>query len=520
MPRKLLLGVGVVIIVLTAGVFLLVRFVFTEDTVRAALAQQLSNALGEPVTVGGISAGIYPRVTVNLKEVTIGEPVSIRVGTLHVGANLGALFSRRIEHARLELADARVQMPLPAFAFAGTTTSAPEAKPPVELVSIDAIALRNVELVSGGRTIVGDVELLPVGKGVTIKRVRLRTDNNATIDVTGQISDLTGPVGDVAVKAGTLNFDQLLAFVNDFAAGSGMKTTSGGQPAATRRTAPSDEHHAGATMNIALSIAADRATIGSLSLEKLTGKARIANDTMRIDPIGFGVFGGRYDGSLVFRLSDVPAFVLNASLAGVDVGRATAFAGQPDTISGTLSGRLNVNGRGLAAASVLQSARGSARIEVVHGVVKRLGLVRSIVVATSGRADTGGGAASGNDEPFTRLGATLTIAGGAANTTDLRFESPDLLLGATGTLRLDGSSINLAGRAQLSDELSQHAGRDLVRYTQEGGRVTLPLTITGSAEAPHVRIDVADVAKRAVVNRAAEEAQKALKKGLGGLFKR
>jgi len=35
-----------------------------------------------------------------------------------------------------------------------------------------------------------------------------------------------------------------------------------------------------------------------------------------------------------------------------------------------------------------------------------------------------------------------------------------------------------------------------------------------------VRIDVADAAKRALVTRAAEEAQKALKKGLGRLFKR
>ena len=40
------------------------------------------------------------------------------------------------------------------------------------------------------------------------------------------------------------------------------------------------------------------------------------------------------------------------------------------------------------------------------------------------------------------------------------------------------------------------------------------------AHAPQVRIDVASMAKRAVTNRANEEAQKALKKGLGGLFKR
>jgi hypothetical protein len=56
----------------------------------------------------------------------------------------------------------------------------------------------------------------------------------------------------------------------------------------------------------------------------------------------------------------------------------------------------------------------------------------------------------------------------------------------------------------------------LVRYTQEQGRVTLPATIGGSAENLRVRIDAADLAKRALVNRAGEE----VTKGLGKLFRR
>jgi hypothetical protein len=114
----------------------------------------------------------------------------------------------------------------------------------------------------------------------------------------------------------------------------------------------------------------------------------------------------------------------------------------------------------------------------------------------------------------------LAVANGSATTQDLRFESPDLLLAATGGLRLDGSAINLAGQVQLSEELTRQAGRDLVRYTQEQGRVTLPATITGSADNPQVRIDMAKVATRAITNKATEEAEKAINKSLGGLFKR
>ena len=154
-------------------------------------------------------------------------------------------------------------------------------------------------------------------------------------------------------------------------------------------------------------------------------------------------------------------------------------------------------------------------MDITNGVVKRLGLVRSVLIATSGRS--GAPAPSGNvasDEPFARLGATLAIANGVANTSDLRFESNDLLWTAAGVVHLDGRAMALSGQVQLSDKLSQQAGRDLVRYTQQQGRVTLPVTVTGSSENPQVRVDVTSLARQAITNRATEE----IKKGLGRLF--
>ena len=518
MLKKVLLAALVVILVLSLGLFLWARAVFTHDAVRTALAEQLSKALGQPVSVATIAAAIYPRVTVNLGHVTIGEPPRIQVRMLHVGADFGALLSRRIEHARLELSGAHVELPLPAFAIGSGSTAGSSSTPPVEIVSIDEVVLRGVEIVSGGRTLTGDVEVVPEGKGVTLQRVALVADK-AKIDVTGRITDLSGPVGDVAIKAGALNFDQLLAFANDFATGTGMRTSTA-RPAPPSATNPNARPAGGPPMDIAVSLEADRATMGMLTLDKLAGQARITADTMSLAPIGFGVFGGRYDGSLVFRLGAVPDFRLNATLAGVDMAAAAAFAGSPGTIAGRLSGKLNLTGRGMNASSVMNATRGTARVDLVDGVVKNLGLIRSVIVATSGRADAAGAGGATRDEPFTKLGATWNLAGGSASTDDLRFESKDLILTASGTVRPDGRGINLKGQVQLSDELSKQAGRDLIRYTQQEGRVTLPATITGSADAPQVRIDIADAAKRALTNRANEEAQKALKEGLGRLFKR
>jgi uncharacterized protein involved in outer membrane biogenesis len=512
--RKILIGVAVAVVLGAGGLFFWARSVLTQDTVRSALAAQLSTALGQPVVVGSIGATIFPRVAVNLGEVKIGEPARIHVRTLQVGTDIRALLSRRIEHATVRLDGARIELPLPPFDLTSTdsTEASPEAgSAPVQIVSIDEILLRDITIVSGGRTLGGEVDAELNGDTVTLRRIRLVADD-ANIEATGRITDLSGPVGELAIKAAMLNLDRLLAFAADF---------SGGMTPVQQAAKKTDPGAAGASgMQIAIAMEAERATSGGLTLEKLSGRALVTDKGVTIEPIGFGLFGGRYDGTLALTTGrDVPVFRWNAKLSSIDVASATKFAGSPDTMTGRLSGRIDVTGRGADAAAAIRTARGTARVDITDGVVRNLGLVRTVVLATSMRGDAGHASGGSKDEPFSRLGATLAIANGAATTRDLRFESDNLILGAAGTVQLDGSALDLAGQLQLSDQLSQQAGRDLIRYAGEGGRVTLPATITGSAQAPKVRLDTADIAKRAIRNRLGEEAQSAIKKRLGGILR-
>jgi uncharacterized protein involved in outer membrane biogenesis len=263
------------------------------------------------------------------------------------------------------------------------------------------------------------------------------------------------------------------------------------------------------------------ATLGKLAIGALKGQARVAPDRVTLDPLAFELFGGRYAGSVALTLGDgAPAFRWQATLSDIDVAAATAFAGRPDTISGRLAGTIDLAGRGADAGAALTSARGTVRLAVADGIVRQLGLLRAIVLATSMREGAGARAReASSDEPFSELAATLAVAGGTARTEDLRFEATDMSLAAAGSLRLDGTNVNLAGRVQLSEALSAEAGRDLLRYTAEQGRVTLPVAITGPVDGLSVRIDVADAAKRAIRNRAVEEAEKAIKERLGGFVR-
>ena len=497
-----------------------------------ALASRIGTALGQPVRIGGIGVAIVPRLSVNLKDVTIGDAGRVSVQSLGVATDLRALLSRRIEHATLRLSGAHVTLPLPPMADASTQAGAPapptgisthadaSASPagvagassasPVDLVSVDEILLNDVEITSGGRSLRGDVDLGVNGQSVTIRRITLRADTT-TVTITGMLTDLAGPSGDLTVKAGDVNVLDLVSFLTAFSSNAGLAST----PTSSAPHAPPPTAARGS--NLTMSIDADRATIGALTLDALSGHARLAADTFTIDPIRFGVFGGTYDGSLALSLGETPAFQLSATLSHIDVGSAMAFTGHSGVVTGTLAGRVSVSGRGLTADDVIASAHGTVRADITNGTVAGLGLLRPLVLATSMRAGTAAApGGTGAAEPFTRLGTTLTIANGAASTTDLRFESPDLLLAASGSVRLDGASIAFAGPLQLSDQLSKQAGRDLVRYTQQDGRVTVPVTVTGSADHLDVGLKTGELARRAVTHAVTGEAAKALSHlGLG-----
>jgi len=511
MLKKIVIASVALGLVAGLGLFFWANAILGSEAVRSAVATQLTKVLGQPVQVGGIGASILPRVTMTLENVTVGDPARIALRNVHVGAGIRALLSKRIEHAVVRVNGARIELPLPPLMSAGTRSEPTgPAGPSIQIVSIDEIKLTDVDMVSGARTLHGEVDIAPAPVGVEVRRIAL-TAGDTSIDISGTIADLTGPVGELAVKARGLDVPALVAFLSDFSSGAGRPNSS----APRANVAPSATS---STMNVSATIEADKAVFGTLALERVRGRARITGTNIAVEPATFEVFDGKYDGTLQLTLNDAPQFTLVSSVSGVDMGAVARFAGRPDSMAGRLSGRIDVTGR---VNDVASSTHGRARVDATDGAIKGLGLVRGIVLATSTRGDSVADIGSTTvSEPFSKMGGTFAIAGGSASTEDLVFESKDLRLSGKGGFRLDGTAIKVESQVQLSAGLSAQAGRDLVRYTQENGRVTLPVTVDGTLGSLSVRVNVGSLAKRAITNRATEEANKAIKKGLGGLLGR
>ncbi|MEO5698843.1 MAG: AsmA family protein [Burkholderiaceae bacterium] len=514
MIKKVVLGLVVLFLLTGLGLFVWARSVLGTDAVRNALAAQMSTTLGQPVTVESVSATIFPRLTVQLKGVAIGTDGAIKVDTLDVGSNLRALLSRRIEAAALHIDGATLNLPLPPFAFGDAPAA--ESSAPVHLGSIDEVVLSNIQIVSRGRTLRGDIDVVPHGmSAVTIRRIALVADG-ARIDGSGEITDLAGPVGTIDLKAGALDLDQLMAFAADFSDGSGVTATgaavTGG---ATAATTPS-------TADLTVTLAADRATMGGIAIDRVAARAHLKGEAVTVDPLTFNLLDGTYVGTLAATLGITPSFGWKAALKNVDVAALTAYAGSPGLITGRMSADIDLVGNGIDAATAMKTARGTARLTMVNGVVKKLALVRSAVAATSLNPQSVIAAAQGQavDEPFSEMGGSLSIAAGTASTPDLHFISKDIRLDAGGALKLDGSGVSLQGIIQLSEALSKQANPAIVRALQDNGKITLPAIVRGTAQKYQIEIDTTALARRALTTEAKTQATDAVKRGLGGLLRR
>ena len=210
MRKNILIGVAVFVLLTVCGVFFWAQAILACDSVRTLAAAQMSKAIGHPEAIGSISATIFPRVAISLGEVTVGEPARVRIDTLHVGTAVSVLLSRRIEHAGLRLAGARIELPLPPlgtqFETATPASATEPSAPPATIVSIDDIVLSDVEIVSGGRTLRGDIEAAMEGQGLALRNITLEAEGT-TISTTGRITDLNAPAEELGIKARQLNVE-------------------------------------------------------------------------------------------------------------------------------------------------------------------------------------------------------------------------------------------------------------------------------------------------------------------------
>ena len=492
--RKVVLGLVITVVVAIGGASLFVGWFVSGDGTRLALEREASAWMGETVQIDGVEASLFPRAGLELTNVRVGDPVRLTLATVQVSTDLGALLGQRIEDAAVVVADSRIVMPLPLPKGDSTSVESSQGESDgVQIVSIREISLRNIQIVSRDREFVVSMDSSLDGDLLSIDSLTAES-GTAEIELDGEIRLAPDLEGTLAVHAGHLDLDELLALAQAF-------EPESGSPDAPSQDAPSQDSSSGGEVSpirLTMHVSADTATTGGVDVEQLVTQMEVTGTRAVLSPLSFGLFGGRYEGMLDVEMEDRLRVTSESRIEGLDVAQLAAFGGSPDTVSGTLSGEVTFEAIGSDLEAALAAAEGAGRAVIADGEVRGLNLLRTVVLFFGRPASE----VLATSDEFERIEATFSLGDQVVQAHTFAMRSRDADIEGAVTLVLASTTLDGSLQLLLSEELSAQAGTDLVRFTKEGSRVVLPATIGGTLDSPKLAIDSSSAVKRGLRNEA------------------
>jgi AsmA protein len=510
--RRIVIVAAVVVVIAAAALFLL-RRTLVQGQLREAIEARLSATLGTPVSIGRLRLTLFPRVALRGGDVRVGDAQvqapSLAIERVRVLPRLASLFSDRVVIDRIDLEgfsfsvlrNERGAWELPAVA--PVATQGTDASLAIERVRMTGASVRVFERGAGGQ----------ISEQSSIDDL----EADVTADAGGMhVSSIQGKIGGSSVSGSAtmdarearLQFDA--PAIADESLPAFLRLLGSDRPASLRLAAPA---------SVSAVVRVDRGSLrltgrgtlraplldlSPLRLERFEAPFAIDRSKVTFEPATFVLYRGKHTGTIVFDGTATPAlWTLNGSVTGIDAGEfLRALNGGDQRVDGTAN--VTAALRGHIGQPLAETVAGRMRVEVSDGVVRDFALLAAIGRALKLAQQQGA------DTRFSRLAATLSIDSGMATTDDLVLESSDVRVQAAGRINADRSLL-LRGIAAVSPERSAAAIasiHELKGLRNSRGEVEVPLTISGTLDAPSFEIDLESMIRKGI----ADELRRAIRR--------
>ncbi|MEJ2275427.1 MAG: AsmA family protein, partial [Woeseiaceae bacterium] len=183
--------------------------------------------------------------------------------------------------------------------------------------------------------------------------------------------------------------------------------------------------------------------VAGIELENVTLGLDAANGRMRINPIAAGLYGGQYSGDVRVDVSGAtPALSFDEKIDGVDLGELARAMFEQENVTGTVSGRFNLGGRGGDMNEIRETLDGNVSFELVDGTYEGTDIWWELRRAR---------ALLRQEEPpeptlpartrFTSVTASGQVTDGVLTSDDLRAELPFMQLTGSGDVDLNEGTV-------------------------------------------------------------------------------
>lgn len=251
-----------------------------------------------------------------------------------------------------------------------------------------------------------------------------------------------------------------------------------------------------------------------VDIKKLQIAAEVRGQEVMLSSLSFQLFDGRTKGQgKLIAGSDAPPFKGGVTVQGLQLGPAlNAVAETPISVSGTADGDLTLQGKGFSMPDLTKALEGTGHLAVKDGKIEGVNLLQEVIsILKIGGISLGDAKATA----FSTIETDLAVKQGIINVQRLLMDSHDFQATGGGTIGFD-QWLNLLVNLTLSQDLSQKlAGASpVVKFAMKDGRLSLPLMITGTVQAPSYGVDL-----KGVTAKVQERVKKKVEEAVDGLLK-
>jgi AsmA protein len=526
---KIVIGL-LIAVAFVVGSILVLPFLIDLNTYQDQYKPLIEDALNRKVQMQDIRLTIWPRIGARVAGFTVlddpafGSNPFASLTSLDIGVKLAPLFNGKVEVEEITLRDPVIMviknesgvLNISTIGRRGVAAPKTPSRAPIPSTEglLKILALLTVDQVSitGGTLNYRDqsatrlTEYIVQDMEILLQRVRLGQSPTLHVGMLVQPFNLPvkldgtfGPVKE-STDIDAINLRLALGKTDFMIIG---KTV--GRNANLNISAPVIN-----TANLPIAIPLQK----PVDLKDLQIAAEIQGQDLLLRRISFQLFNGQVEAEgKVTSGSETPLFTGKTTIQGIQLEPVlNALATTQVSISGTAGANLALQGFGFSMPDLTASLKGAGHVAVKDGKIEGMNLLQeaiSILNVAGISLDTV------TATVFSTIETDLAIQHGTVIVQRLLMDSHDFQATGGGTIGFD-QKLNLAMNLNLSQELSQTIARSspAAKLAMKEGRVSLPLVITGSTQAPLYRLDM-----KSFTGRVQDQVQKKARETIDGLLK-
>lgn len=526
---KIIIGL-LIVVVLAIGSILALPFLIDLNRYQDQYKPLIEDALNRKVQLQDIRLTIWPRIGARVAGFTVlddpafGSSAFASLASLDIGVKLIPLLSGQVEVEEIALRDPVITViknkngVLNVSTIGRTGVAAPKtpSRAPIPstegplkilaLLAVDRVSITGGTLTYRDQSAAKATEYIVQDMEILLQGVRL--GQTATLHVGMLVQPVNLPVK-LNGTFGPLKESTDIDAINlQLALGKTDFTITGkivGRNASLNVNAPVINT---ANLPVALPL------LQPIDIKNLQIAANIQGQDVLLQRLSFQLFDGQVAAEgRVMSGSETPPFTGKMTIQGMQLDPALkALATTQVSISGTAGANLSMQGRGFSIPDLTQSLEGTGHVAVKDGKIEGVNLLQEAVSILN---VAGISLDHAKATAFSTIETDLAVKEGTVYLQRLLMDSHDFQATGGGTIGFD-QKLNLAVNLNLSQDLSQKIALSspAAKLAMKGDRLSLPLTITGTAQAPSYGIDM-----KSLTGRVQEQVRKKVEEAVGGLLK-